>query len=208
MPASTQDPSLKTVRLYGHLGERFGKEHRFSITSPSEALRALKANFPEFEQCILDHNLPGYRIVVGDATDASKFIVLHGPVSDNEVIHITPAVIGGKSNFLAFAEIIVGAALLIFAAPLAAGLAGATGLSITAGTIGQIGLTLALVGASALLFKPKAIDGPADSSGNKASSSFGQVVNTAAQGNCVPVGYGRYRVGSQVISAGLYAESY
>ena len=30
-----------TVKLYGHLGKRFGKLHRFDISTPAEAIRAL-----------------------------------------------------------------------------------------------------------------------------------------------------------------------
>ena len=42
---------------------------------------------------------------------------------------------------------------------------------------------------------------------NKPSYLFDGAVNTTRQGNAVPVGYGRLRVGSQVISAGLTAQN-
>jgi predicted phage tail protein len=50
--------------------------------------------------------------------------------------------------------------------------------------------------------KPQNIDRPA----NKPSYAFDGAVNTAAQGNPVPICYGRLIVGSQVVSAGLVTE--
>lgn len=47
-----------------------------------------------------------------------------------------------------------------------------------------------------------------DSPDNSASYSFAGPVNTEAQGNPVPVVYGRMIVGSAVISAGIDAEDY
>ena len=43
---------------------------------------------------------------------------------------------------------------------------------------------------------------------NRPSYAFDGPVNTAAQGNPVPVCYGRLIVGSQVVSAGMMAEEY
>jgi predicted phage tail protein len=45
-----------------------------------------------------------------------------------------------------------------------------------------------------------------DSPDNGASYNFNGPVNTQAQGNPVPLLYGRMIVGSAVISAGIYAE--
>ena len=42
---------LRTIRLGGVLGKRFGRVHRLAVDSPAEALRALsviKAGFREF----------------------------------------------------------------------------------------------------------------------------------------------------------------
>jgi predicted phage tail protein len=72
-----------------------------------------------------------------------------------------------------------------------------------------IGWGLVLGGVSSLLFTPKTHDPAAtERPENKPSYAFNGPVNTTAQGNPVPVGYGRLRVGSQVISAGLYVEEW
>ncbi|MDU5425945.1 MAG: tail assembly protein, partial [Clostridiales bacterium] len=41
---------------------------------------------------------------------------------------------------------------------------------------------------------------------NQASYAFGGVTNTTAQGNPVPLGYGKRRIGGAIISAGIYVE--
>lgn len=41
---------------------------------------------------------------------------------------------------------------------------------------------------------------------NKPSYAFGGPVNSIAQGNPVPIGYGKRRIGGAIISAGIYAE--
>ncbi len=41
---------------------------------------------------------------------------------------------------------------------------------------------------------------------NKASNAFGGVTNTTAQGNPVPLCYGKRRIGGAIISAGIYVE--
>ena len=70
----------------------------------------------------------------------------------------------------------------------------------------SMGVSMALGGVSQMLSPQQrglsANDGP----DNGASYNFNGPVNTSAQGNPVPVLYGRMIVGSAVISAGIYAE--
>jgi len=39
---------LRTIRLYGPLGTRFGREFRLAVDSPAEAVRALCVLLPGF----------------------------------------------------------------------------------------------------------------------------------------------------------------
>ena len=41
---------MRTVRLYGQLGSRFGRSFRLAVNSPAEAIRALCAIVPGFQQ--------------------------------------------------------------------------------------------------------------------------------------------------------------
>ena len=71
----------------------------------------------------------------------------------------------------------------------------------------NLGLSMALGGISQMLAGNPATPGPANAVTNLPSYAFNGAVNTAAQGNPVPICYGRLRVGSQVISTGLEATS-
>ncbi len=58
---------LKKIKLYGELGEKYGKDWLFDINSPSEAIRALCANNPSFKNFVSttqDRGV-GYKVMIG-----------------------------------------------------------------------------------------------------------------------------------------------
>lgn len=175
-----------TVKLYGHLGKKFGRIHRFDIKTPAEAIRALKANFSEFGQYLIEHSAPGYRIV----TDLGPRSVEQLAEPGGKSIKIVPVVAGAKAAGLG--QIIEGAVLV------------AVGYFTGFAPIAQIGIAMMIGGASQMLFGPPSQPGP-NNTKNNPSYAFSGPVNTTAQGNPVPVCYGRMMVGSQVISGGMYA---
>jgi predicted phage tail protein len=182
------------VLLYGHLGKQFGRRHLLNIHTPAEAIRALSANHQGFMKAIADGQ---WRVLVGGKAQALE--QLHDPLNAN--ISIVPVVAGSGG----FGKILLGAALIgaSFFLPTAPLL---SGFSFSLSSIASsIGWSMALGGVSQILFappKPKTTERPE----NKPSYAFDGAVNTTGQGNCVPVCYGRGRVGSQVISAGLAVE--
>lgn len=192
---------MVTVMLYGFLGRRFGKVHRYDVRSPAEAVRALSVTLPEFRRALADGG--AYRVLVG-GKEALPLERVGDPVSERESIRIVPVVAGSRG----IGQIILGGALL-FAAPWIAG--GGTGLfanAIMAGKIAtSIGVSLVLGGAAQMLFAPPKQQPAPERPENKPSYAFDGAVNAAAQGNPVPVLYGGpLIVGSQVISAGLTVE--
>ena len=59
--------SLKTIRLYGKLGTKFGRLHRLAVNSAAEAVRALCALRPGFERELMtsrDRGI-GYAVFLG-----------------------------------------------------------------------------------------------------------------------------------------------
>ena len=182
---------MTTILLYGHLAQKYGKRHEFVISNPGEAVRALKANYPDFEQTVLEHS-GGYHVMVGFEERIGPKV--NDVMSSREVIRIVPSVSGSGIETIAF---------WVFAN---------TSLGVAAswvvGAVISIAISAAISGiASALLApdKPKAGDSEKRAE-NKPSYLFNGPVNTTAQGHPVPVGYGRLRIGSQVISAGLSVE--
>lgn len=184
-------PGMKEVRLYGVLGKRFGKVHRFSIRTPVEAFSALRANFPEFQSVMSEMEGVGFKIFVD--FDELRKEQLANPTG-REVIRIVPLVRGSGGELWAAVEIYA----YMFAEAYASNVLFALAVNF-----------IAITAVSALLAPSPHVGantGGGDRPDNKASYVFDGAVNTSAQGNPVPVGYGRLMVGSQVLYAGLATE--
>lgn len=196
---------MLTVMLYGHLGRDFGRVHRYDVRNPAEAVRALCATVKGFRQSLAQG---AYRVLVAgkQALDAPGLV---GPVSTKESIRIVPVVSGAGKGLgsVLLGAAIIGAAFFTGGASIAAGgfLSGGITTTFWGGIAVGIGTSLILGGVSQMLFKPPESQNT-DRPENKPSFAFDGAVNTAAQGNPVPVLYGRLIVGSQVISAGLSVE--
>lgn len=186
---------MKEIRLYGFLGQRFGRRFYFDVATPAEAVRALCANFRDFAGAISSH-APGFRVLSG--ADRLDETALRDPVAADRVIRIVP-VVGGAKNGLG--QIILGAALIVASFYIPG--AWAIGSFSVSTAVAGMGFSMMMGGVSQMLFAPPKPAGPPDRPENKPSYVFDGAINTAAQGNPVPVCYGKLIVGSQVISAGL-----
>ena len=196
---------LRTIKLSGFLGKKFGRVHRLAVDSPAEAIRALsviKAGFREFLENSHKNGV-AYRFLVGkEALERSELKEsLHMTHSMSTTFELVPVISGAKSSL---GQILFGAALMAFAwwampamSFAAVGTAGAMSTSVFG-----IGMSLALGGVAQLL-APKVKAENKEAVENKPSYIFNGAVNTIAQGNPVPILYGRMRVGSQVVSAGI-----
>lgn len=194
---------MKLILLYGFLGQRFGRVHRYDVKSPAEAVRALCCTVKGFRQALAKGG--AYRVLVGGKQGLTAPDTLN-PVSDRESIRIVPVVAGAGRGL---GQLIVGAALIYFAGPLGGTLGGTFGVGAAAYTSAftSIGFSLVLGGVSQMLFAPKGVQGNVERPENKPSFTFDGAVNTATQGNPVALLFGGpLIVGSQVISAGLSTE--
>ena len=187
--------SLRTVRLYGKLGTRFGRIHRLAVASAAEAVRALCALKPGFERELMtsrDRGI-GYAVFLGKKNLKAEQLV---ETANDRDIRIAPVLRG--SGFGGIFKIIAGIVLIvasIYFPPLAAiaDLVYACGVSLVVGGVVQM-----------LVPQPKGLSAR-NSPANEPSYTFNGAVNTTAQGGPVPLGYGRMIVGSAVISAGIYS---
>lgn len=183
---------LKTIRLYGHLGERFGKEHRLDVSSPLDAVRAFSALFPGFRE----EFAPSRYHVILDGVAAASTEELRLPARE---IRFVPVAAGASHGI---GEMLLGAAIIVasfYAPEVVAGM----GFSASAGTaVGgmalSFGATLLFGGLAQALAKSPQTQ-------NSNSYLFSGPVNTTQQGNPVPILYGRLMIGSQVVSASLQA---
>lgn len=223
---------MKKVILRGELGKKFGRVHNFDLNTPAEAIRALSANFEGFQRELCEAGERGIGYMVQIGRDAMQSLdEIDNPTGRMEAISITPVLqgAGGGGVGQIFAGIGLIAAAIVLG-PIGLGVLGATGaIAGTAGVataIGYVGAALILGGTSQLL-SPTISDSPGtfgatsptrarardsftpennEIADNRASYIFNGAVNLTAQGNPVPILYGRMRVGSVVVSAGLSVE--
>ena len=192
---------MMLILLYGTLGQRFGKVHRYAVKTPREAIRAMCVTLPGFREAASEGS---YRVLAGGSREL-ELEQTAWPISQKESLRIVPVVQGRNG----LGKVLLGAALIGFSLAFpqfGAFTIGGWSSSISA-IAGNIGVSLVLGGVSQMLFAPPSPPKNVDRPENKPSFAFDGAVNTAAQGNPVPVCYGRLIVGSQVISAGLSTEA-
>lgn len=192
---------MRTIRLYGALGEQFGRIWRLDVKSPAEAVRALCLQLPGFRQYLQKNSAPGYRVLADTHARDRRTLAL---ATAADTIRIVPVVCGAGKGLgqIFLGAALIGASFFLQTAPLIEGFS----FSLSSVAFG-VGANLALGGiAQALTKSPSTSNASVEHPDNKPSYAFDGAVNTAAQGNPVPVCYGEIIVGSQVISAGMVAE--
>lgn len=198
--------SLREIRLYGWLGQQFGRVHRLVVSSPAEAIRALCVIRPGFEAALASSQEKGVRYACFVGRTNISEAELHHPAGD-DAIRIAPVLAGSKRGGLF--QTILGAALVIGAGllmPGSTGLLGALGAKGAYGVAAAFGFSMFAGGVVQLLSPQQRSLSTKDRPENGASYNFNGPVNTSAQGGPVPLLYGRMIIGSATISAGIYSE--
>lgn len=195
--------AMVNVRLYGQL-RKFGRDFKFDVNSKREVIDALSCQIDGFKQFLMDAEKKGFGFAIfEDKKNLSEDEIQHTATA-GRTIRIAPIVIGSKSGGIF--QVILGATLIaasFFFPPAAAGAGWALAAQATAG----IGISLVVGGLSQMLSPTPKMPKGYEQDGNVASYGFGGAVTTTAQGNPVPLIYGKREVGGAVISAGIYAES-
>ncbi|MCK7240289.1 tail assembly protein [Enterobacter kobei] len=188
---------MRTIRLYGILGSTFGREFKLSVASPKEAVRALCVIVPGFERFLNTSKQRGltYAVFSGKRNLNNDELVMDQSSAD---IRIAPVIVGSKRGGIF--QTILGVALVAAAIWV-------PGVGIAASNIMfQLGGAMALGGVVQMLSPQTTGLASKQSADNKASYAFGGVTNTTAQGNPVPLLYGKRRIGGAIISAGIYVD--
>lgn len=188
---------MTTIKLSGSLAKMFGRAHQRLISTPREVFRALSVTVPGFEKYLNTSKSRGltYTVMVGKRNISESD--LDFPNAGQE-IRIVPVIIGSKRAGVL--QTILGAALVAVSIWM-------PGVSIAASNMMfAAGASMALGGIAQMLSpQPGGLASKQDAD-NKASYAFGGVTNTTAQGNPVPLCYGKRRIGGAIISAGIYVE--
>ncbi len=207
------------ITLHGKLAEIAGQSHWYlEVQTATEALRAVDANCGGRVRQYLVANLQAeYRVLLNDA-DFKAVGDIANPHRPLMSVDFVPVLQGAGSGWW---QVIVGVVLaaVTWYAGGAGGWAYAGGQTAAVAASGSgaligAGMTTFLYTVSAALViggissivagNPTSPDFQSNERPeNKPSYLFSGAVNTTQQGNPVPIGYGRLRVGSQVISAGI-----
>ncbi|ENZ9379461.1 tail assembly protein [Acinetobacter nosocomialis] len=213
---------LKTIKLYGILGQKFGREFKLDVANTREAMRALSVQIAGFEHfmthaheqglafaiflkgkgsgnkrgkkrpAIYDHETK--RVITGDNIGEEQLDMK----TEADIIHIVPRVIGAGGNN-GVLQLVLGVVLI------AASFIPGIGQAAQVALIGA-GAGMAMGGVASMLMPKAQTTQNQNQDGNRANFGFGSAVTTAAQGYPVPILYGRREVGGFVLSAGQYPE--
>lgn len=191
--------TMRTIKLGGVLGKKFGKQFTLDVHSFRDAMAALCMMKPGFEKYLRTAEERGlvFAVFVDERNLGEQELDLVG--SDNGDIRIQPIVQGSKQAGMF--QTLLGVVLIV------AGL-------FTGGTTSTLGMGLLAAGAAVGLggvvqmLSPttKASAESKNDDGNNPSFGFGGAVTTIAQGNPYPLLYGEREIGGAVESGGVYTQ--
>lgn len=180
---------LKTIKLYGVLGKKFGKEFHLAVESTREAVKALSIQVPGFEQFMLTAHEQGLAFAVFQDDENISEDQLDFETGA-KVIKIVPKVIGAGGNGIL--QTILGAVMVV--------------VGVITQQYWAVGMGVGMmIGGIAQMLAPKVDTEDQNQDGNRANKGFGGAVTTIAQGNPVPILYGQREVGGFIINAGQFA---
>nr|WP_313013891.1 tail assembly protein [Moraxella sp. CTOTU48841] len=184
---------MKTIKLHGILAKKFGQFFKLDVQTAREATHAIACQNAEFKRFMLESDKLGLKFAVflGRKNITENDI---DNVTDTDVIHIVPRIVGSGGSTFNWLQVMAGAVLV--------------GVGVVMGfnpaLIGA-GAGLLMGGVAGLLM-PTVDMSNQDPDGNKANKGFGSAVTTVAQGNPVPILYGEREIGGFYASGGIYAE--
>ena len=166
---------MTNVRLHGVLAKEYGQNFCLSVGTTKNVLHAIDANRDGFIARVIQLHKEGciYEIVINKKRIKDQH---EQDLNNPHTIDLVPAITGSGTAAIAW----------LFSGTFAANLTAAL-----------------LFSAISFALSPRPeveqIEGTAQAS--KSSLVFSNIVNTASQGVPLPIGYGRLKVGSQVIQA-------
>ena len=189
---------MTNITLHGILGKEFGKNLKLNLNRTKYILKAIDVNKKNFINRINELSREGlnYTIIIDNQKiqDISELDIKNIP----QEIHLVPMIVGSGAA--------IGAAILT---GISAGLAGIgigtatvfTSSMLASQIVGGLILSAVSLGLQYLLADNESTSSQASASTKALEESFmfSNKVNLANQGSPVPIGYGRLKIGAQVI---------
>ena len=196
---------MKTIHLYGYLAEKYGKTLQFEVSTIQELMKAMKANFKDWEATIRDDE---FEVVVGKDLDCNHLVEQELTLKFKDDFHIAPSTQGRKEG--GWLTVIIGVVLIIVGIVVGVcfswtGVGGAIGVGLI-----KMGAVMVLGGVVQLISGPPNISGhdyaDRESPDERPSFLFKGGVNNTEQGGSVPLVYGQVMCGSTIVSASILNE--
>lgn len=180
---------MTNIKLHGILAKEFGQELKLNLDSITTIIDAIDCNRDGF---------------IKKLNSLSQMGLNYCLVADGQIIKEKHQLQGKVPKQIDFVPIVCGqgvVAAVVGVIGLVAGAAtGITALAVLGGVFLSTGLSMLLAPKPDF---PDTIAAEQSVTGLEKSFAFANRANIAAQGVSVPVGYGRLRVGSQVIQASI-----
>ena len=178
---------MTTIRIEGWLGELLGKKWDLKVKNFVELFSAIENNTHKFRSFLLKNRGNSFAIFVdGELVDNKNFIFTN---IRGKKVDILPVLAGATTAIAVEIAKAVGFTAKTFA------------FEVAVFVLDTIITAVITMGISVLIAILMAPDDP--QAVNTTSFIFGSAENVSSQGQVVPVGYGRMRTGSKVISSSI-----
>lgn len=173
---------------HGYLSDLLPAEFPVEASTPAEAIKALS----QFESFQPDPRRGRHQIETPNHTAESLF-----QETDQEALHIYPFFGGaGDGGFL---QVAIGVAIVAAAVAIPGGEIAIAGATLSAGTIGLVGASIAIGGLLQMMSPAPGI-GTGPGGGREDSFIIDSKKNTVELGTRIPIIYGRHRFGGHFLS--------
>ena len=179
---------MTNIIIEGSLGKLIGREWSLKVRNFKELFNAININTDDkLRNCMISKS--SFAVFCdGKMVDPDEFLTQN--VQNKDVL-IIPVLVGGA----------VAIATAITTAVLPSVAAGTVAFKVTVFVLSSVISAAISFGITFLISKLLKTDDPEQI--NTSSFIFSSAENTASQGGIVPVGYGRFRIGSKIISSSL-----
>lgn len=187
---------MTKIFLYGRISQKFGKVFKANINNVFSALKSIDCNREGFIKEVKELSRKGFdyfMIVDGDMIENNEELFERRKI---EEIHLVPAVYG-SGYALALAIGFTGVTAQVVGFVITMALSAAVSLG--------VGYLMAALNKQAQPPQQHIAVGGASAAVEAAGKSyiFNNLQNIAAQGASIPVGYGRYKIGSNVVQISI-----
>ena len=189
---------MRTVYLEGELGSKFGTQFSIFAKRPTDVIKCLDCNFPDFRRYLLESESKniGFTLQCADSyLDETELLMTQ---EEGDIIFSAVPIGSGGDGLKSLVKIIIGAVIMYYTGQYAFG--GATGIKGVLGTIAfTAGLQLSMTGIAELLAPDPSVDNRNTPQEDK-SYLFQGSEHNIEEGFPIPILYGELRIPGQPIS--------